>query len=246
MAYQMNVIELKNIRFGYGNNLLLKNVSFTLPERGFYALLGENGAGKSTLIRLLLGELSPIEGKDTELRLFGKQAAVFHDWKKIGFVRQNGFSDYTNFPATVEEVIGANVYPGIGHFLFTSAARREKREAVSRALSMVEMNSFRRRLIGKLSGGQQQRILLARALVTGPSLLILDEPTAAMDEKSSERFYQLLKKIQSERGVSILMVTHDLLAAKRYADQSLWLRDGELQPLGEAMRKEGDARDGNL
>ena len=242
----MNIIELKHVSFGYGNDLILQDVSFELPEGSFYALLGENGAGKSTLIRLLLGELSSTGGEDAELRLFGKQIADFHDWKKIGFVRQNGFSDYANFPATAEEVIGANQYDGIGHFSTSPAAWKKKKETAGRALAMVEMSDFRKRLIGKLSGGQQQRILLARALVSEPSLLILDEPTAAMDEKSSEQFYRLLKRIQREQSVSILMVTHDLQAAGLYADQSFRLREGRLYSAEEYLRQGGDVLHGNV
>ena len=210
---------------------MLEKIGFSLPEGHFGLLLGENGAGKSTFLRLLLGELSAENGK---IEIFGQDVRGFKDWQQISYAAQNGMTGWEDFPASVEEIVQANLYRRIGLFRF--AGKKEKAQ-VRRALELVGMEEFEKRLIGNLSGGQQQRILLARALVNEPKLLVLDEPTSALDEKNAESFYQLLKKIHEKQKISILMVTHDAKRAARYA-QDVWiLEDGKM------YRKNGTAQE---
>ena len=161
----MNAIEIKELTFSYGDTPVLSGVDLTVPEGGFAALTGDNGAGKSTLIRILLGELS-LSGEAGSFRLLGKDIRQFGEWKKVGYVPQNGMDTYKDFPASVEEIVLANLYSQIGLFRF--AGKKEK-EKVEEALCQVGMESYKKRLIGRLSGGQQQRVLLARALVNGRS-----------------------------------------------------------------------------
>ena len=135
-------------------------------------------------------------------------------------------ASYQSVPASVEEVVRANLYAQIGPFRL--AGRREK-EQVRQALLQVGMADFGKRLIGRLSGGQQQRILLARALVNRPCLLLMDEPTSGMDEKSTEDFYQLLRRINREQGVTVLMVTHDRKRLEAIADNIWLLKEGNMK-----------------
>ena len=135
-------------------------------------------------------------------------------------------ASYQSVPASVEEVVRANLYAQIGPFRL--AGRREK-EQVRQALLQVGMADFGKRLIGRLSGGQQQRILLARALVNRPRLLLMDEPTSGMDEKSTEDFYQLLRRINREQGVTVLMVTHDRKRLEAIADNIWLLKEGNMK-----------------
>ena len=218
----MNAIEIKNLHFSYGKENVLDGVSLCLKEGRLAILAGENGAGKSTLLRLLLGEL-PIgeshkgdqeEGSsDGSIEILGQDIRQFKDWSSISYVPQNGMGGWKDFPASVEEIVRANLYKQIGLFRF---AGKKERQQVRAALAQVGMEEYQNRLIGRLSGGQQQRVLLARALVNGPKLLILDEPTSALDEKNASHFYRLLKKINAEKRITVLMVTHDLKRASSY------------------------------
>lgn len=177
----MNAIEIKNLHFSYGKENVLDGVSLCLKEGRLAILAGENGAGKSTLLRLLLGEL-PIgenpkgdqeEGSsDGSIEILGQDIRQFKDWSSISYVPQNGMGGWKDFPASVEEIVRANLYKQIGLFRF---AGKKERQQVRAALAQVGMEEYQNRLIGRLSGGQQQRVLLARALVNEPKLLILDE-----------------------------------------------------------------------
>lgn len=202
----MNAIEIKNLHFSYGKENVLDGVSLCLKEGRLAILAGENGAGKSTLLRLLLGEL-PIgeshkgdqeEGSsDGSIEILGQDIRQFKDWSSISYVPQNGMGGWKDFPASVEEIVRANLYKQIGLFRF---AGKKERQQVRAALAQVGMEEYQNRLIGRLSGGQQQRVLLARALVNEPKLLILDEPTSALDEKNASHFYRLLKKSMRRKG----------------------------------------------
>ena len=241
----MNAIEIKNLHFSYGKENVLDGVSLCLKEGRLAILAGENGAGKSTLLRLLLGEL-PIgeshkgdqeEGSsDGSIEILGQDIRQFKDWSSISYVPQNGMGGWKDFPASVEEIVRANLYKQIGLFRF---AGKKERQQVRAALAQVGMEEYQNRLIGRLSGGQQQRVLLARALVNEPKLLILDEPTSALDEKNASHFYRLLKKINAEKRITVLMVTHDLNRASSYADDVWVLEDGRVKQ--EAGKGDGQA-----
>ena len=241
----MNAIEIKNLHFSYGKENVLDGVSLCLKEGRLAILAGENGAGKSTLLRLLLGEL-PIgenpkgdqeEGSsDGSIEILGQDIRQFKDWSSISYVPQNGMGGWKDFPASVEEIVRANLYKQIGLFRF---AGKKERQQVRAALAQVGMEEYQNRLIGRLSGGQQQRVLLARALVNEPKLLILDEPTSALDEKNASHFYRLLKKINAEKRITVLMVTHDLKRASSDADDIWVLEDGKVKQ--EAGKGDGQA-----
>ena len=208
----MNVLEAKDLSFAYGNTPVLDAASFTMCEGGFAALVGVNGAGKSTLLRLLLGELKPTGG---HIALMGQDIGSFKSWQRIGYVPQDGLTRKASFPASVNEVVLANLYSRIGLFRFP---RREHREDVRHTLELVGMQDYGRRMLGELSGGQRQRVQLAQALVSRPALLLLDEPTAGLDAQSTADFYKLLKQLNRERGLSILIVSHDLQEMPRLTD----------------------------
>lgn len=230
----MNAIEIKGLTFSYGNTPVLKGADCCVPEGRFAALIGANGAGKSTLIKMLLGEL-PLTGDNGTIDLMGRELKLFDGWSQVGYVPQNGMASYKDFPASVEEIVQANLYSRIGLFRF--GGKKEK-ELVHQALSQVGMEPFHKRLIGKLSGGQQQRVLLARALVNNPKLLILDEPTSGVDKENTEEFYRLIKKFNREDGVTVFMVTHDRNCLSELTDDVWQLQDGMMERVLEERKGE--------
>ena len=142
----MDAIAVKGLDFFYGSTQILKNINFTVPEGRFMVLLGQNGAGKSTLLKLMLGEL-PLNGQSGRIELLGQEVRQFKSWQAVSYVSQNGMASCQNFPASVEEIVQANLYAQIGRFRF--AGKREK-EQVRRVLAQVGMADFAKRLIGRL------------------------------------------------------------------------------------------------
>lgn len=201
---QEPVVEVINVSFSYGKAHVLEDVDLTLYEGEFLGLVGPNGSGKSTLIKCILGLQQPDHG---EIKLFGKPVSNFRSWPRIGYVSQKANSFNTSFPATVYEVVSTGLYGKIG--LFKRMSRQDK-QIVHEVIDRVGLSEFRKQTVGSLSGGQQQRVFIARALVSSPDLLILDEPTVGVDVESVERFYSLLEGLRSEYNLTILLVSHDI------------------------------------
>ncbi|MBO8171228.1 MAG: metal ABC transporter ATP-binding protein [Bacillaceae bacterium] len=201
---QEPIIELRDVTFRYDNRPVLEHINMTLNPGEFLGLVGPNGSGKSTLIKIILGLLKPQEG---EVRLFGQPLSRFKDWSRVGYVSQKANSFNTGFPATVFEVVSMGLFGKMG--LFKWMGKKEK-EKVYQAIETVGLSDYTRQNIGQLSGGQQQRVFIARALVSEPDLLILDEPTVGVDAYSVAQFYQLLDNMHRKMGVSLVLVSHDI------------------------------------
>ncbi len=208
-----NIVELKDISFSYGNEKVLQDISFNVHLGDYLGIIGPNGGGKTTLLKLLLGLLKPTSG---EIRLFGQDIKNFRDWSKIGYVSQTVTQIDANFPMTVEGVVNMGLYAKRGLFSFPS--QRDK-QRVRQALQEVDMAGFSKRLIGDLSVGQKQRVFLARALAGNPELIILDEPTTAIDSDTQGHFYALLRKLNKELDLTLVLVSHDLDAIEKEATE---------------------------
>lgn len=199
------LIRLKDVSFGYNGEPVLENVSLEVQRGEYLGLIGPNGSGKTTLLKLILGMLPA--PKSGFIELFGTPLEAFRSWWKIGYVAQKAASFNSAFPATVEEIVLTGRAPRRGLLrLYT----KEDRLAAQQALEKVGMLGFRDRLIGRLSGGQQQRVFIARALVSLPELLILDEPTVGVDAKAEEQFYRLIRELRQEMGLTVVLVSHDI------------------------------------
>lgn len=199
------LVHLNNVTFGYGTETVLDAVSLTVNRGEYLGLIGPNGSGKTTLLKLILGGL-PVPRTGT-VELFGTNVERFREWWKVGYVAQKAASFNSGFPATVEEVVFTGRAPRRGLFRFFTG---EDRVAVHEALDRVGMLAFKDRLIGRLSGGQQQRVFIARALVSRPELLILDEPTVGVDVHAESQFYRLIRELRSEMGLTVILVSHDI------------------------------------
>lgn len=199
-----NIIEVQNISFSYGSEEIIKDISFGIHKSHYLGLIGPNGAGKTTLLKIILGLLKPDSGT---IKIFGKDIKEFKEWWRIGYVPQKATNFDVNFPITVQEVALMGRYSKRGLF---HATNRKDKELVSRALKQVEMWELRDRLIGDLSGGQQQRVFIARALAAEPEIIFLDEPTTGVDQKSQDDFYTLLRKLNKELHLTLVLISHDI------------------------------------
>lgn len=205
------IIEVKDVSYKYDKDFVIENVNFSIGKGQFLGLVGPNGSGKSTLINLILGIIKPDEGS---INLFNKSLKDFKDWQKIGYISQKSNSINSGFPASVLEVVKSGLVSRLGMFRFF---RPEHTQKAMNSLKVVGMEGFSKSKLGELSGGQQQRVLIARALVSDPSLLILDEPTAGVDEKHVSEFYDLLSRLNQENGITLLMITHEIQIITNYA-----------------------------
>lgn len=201
----MAIIEINNLDFTYNGEAILQDVNLAIPEKDFVAIIGPNGGGKTTLIKLILGLLTPDKGT---IRINGKSPREASSC--IGYVPQDIHLNQS-FPITVMDVVLMGKLDPKRRLSRRSAANRSDALA---ALERMDMAAYADKKIGTLSGGQRQRVFIARALVTGPKLLLLDEPTSSIDTKGQADFYQFLREFNKD--ITILVVSHDLLVISRY------------------------------
>lgn len=197
------IIELDRVCFSYTNEEVIKDVSLQIHKGDYVGLVGPNGGGKTTLLKLMLGIIKPYNGF---IKLFGKDIKDFKDWSRIGYVPQKTHID-THFPVTVEEIVMMGRFGKLG--LFNSPTEKDSAK-VDEALSQVQMLEYKKRQISELSGGQQQRVFIARALATEPDVVFLDEPTVGVDIKTQKQFYSLLRKLNKELDLTLILVSHEL------------------------------------
>jgi len=199
------LIDIQNLNFSYNRQPVLINVGLSVQAGDFIAMIGPNGGGKTTLLKLMLGLLKPDSG---QLRIFGespREAA-----HRVGYVPQDVHIN-KDFPVSaLDVVLMGKLKPGRGWSRHSEADRR----AALHALELVEMERSCNQRIGELSGGQKQRVFVARALVTDPELLFLDEPTASIDAKGQNEFYHLLNELNKK--ITIIVVSHDLMVVSGY------------------------------
>lgn len=198
------LIEINDISFEYEQTKALENISMKVEEGDFLAVLGPNGSGKSTLLKIMLGLIKPTKGS---IKLFGVDSKNFKNREWIGYVSQKSNSFNSGFPATVEEVVAGGLAKKTGLFRRTPKTSHQE---VEEALEAVGMKDFIGRSVSELSGGQQQRIFIARALVSKPKVLILDEPTVGIDHQNVQAFYDMLASLNRNKNITLVLVTHDV------------------------------------
>ncbi len=204
------MIEFKDVTFSFPDAEILEDVSFTLNDGEFIGILGPNGGGKTTFLRLVLGLLKPQKGtiKVTD--------------KNIAYISQTTAMSDSNFPATVKEVVKL----GLVKNKPTIFSLKKDNEKVTSILKELNLYEIRNKLVSELSGGQFQRVKLAKALVSDPTLLILDEPDAGMDEESHDNLVHIINELH-EKKINILFVSHhphDLESA----DKVYFIEDGKM------------------
>src|SRR5213596_769520 len=198
----------------------LTGVSLSVAMGEFHAVLGPNGSGKTTLVRIALGALSPLEGK---AEIGGRPA---HEWPRQDLARMVGVVPQREdnlFPQRVRETVLLGRYP---HLSLWGRERAEDHAAVDRALAACDAADLADRWLWTLSGGEYQRVRVARALAQEPKLLVLDEPGMSLDLKHEMALFELIRRLVDEQELGVLMITHDLNLAARFADSLLLLESG--------------------
>ncbi|MBW5446800.1 ATP-binding cassette domain-containing protein [Cohnella sp. CFH 77786] len=215
------IITLDRVSFSYGAKPVLTDLSFSVKERDFIGLIGPNGAGKSTLLRLIVGLLKPDSGR---IELFGAPADQFKDRHLIGYVPQRSQFNPL-FPATVREVVLSGLF---GRRKLFRRVTREDQHRCDDALRTMQIEDLADKRIGALSGGQQQRVFLARALISNPKLLILDEPLTGIDAETQMNFFHLIRHMHQKHDITFLMVSHDMDMVRSYLGEEPKERTGKL------------------
>ncbi len=213
----VEVISAEKVWFRYHSEDVLSELSFNINSGDYIGLVGPNGSGKTTLIKIFLGLLRPETGT---VSLFGSRPWNFSEWQRVGYLPQKLAAFNPLFPATVKEVVASGL---LSRKRFPRRIRKSDGEAIDNALRLMDIHDIRGKLIGELSGGQHQRVLLARALVHEPELVILDEPTTALDPETREKFYSTLRALNRDKQVTVILVTHDIGSIGKYSSKLLYL-----------------------
>lgn len=213
----MTIVTVDNLSFRYNSAEVLDGISFAVHQGDFIGLVGPNGSGKTTVIKVILGLLKQLNG---QVWLFGTKVKAFRDWHRIGYLPQKLAHFNPHFPATVREIVSSGVF---STKKFPRRIQRSDEVFIDEAMIATDVADIRQKMIGDLSGGQQQRVFLARAIVNRPELLILDEPTTALDPEAREKFFQTLIGMNRAMSVTIILITHDIASIGKYASKLLYL-----------------------
>ncbi len=207
-----NMITINNLSFKYiANQTVLKKINLSVKEGEFLCIVGENGSGKSTLMKCILG-LNPVETGTIEMK------------EHAGYLPQKT-EVQTNFPASIEEIVLSGTIINNRRKIWYTKQDKEKAKSIMEELNIYDI---RKTCFRDLSGGQQQRVLIARAMCSTESLIILDEPTNGLDPNIAKQIYSILSKMNKEKNLTIVMVSHDIDRALNYCSRLIEVHDGEI------------------
>jgi ABC-type Mn2+/Zn2+ transport system ATPase subunit len=210
----MNALNIENLCVTLNNHHIIENITFSVEEGSIVAIIGPNGAGKTTLVKAILGLLPRAAGS---ISFFGHSDKDKNSRIKVGYVPQRLEFDRT-VPLTVSELLSFTVPP---LYAFPFRKKREEGEYIYKLLHIVGVQDLAERSIGRLSGGELQRVMIAKAIVNNPKILFLDEPASGVDIEGQERFYDLVRRLNKEKGLTVILISHDLNIVYRFADNVL-------------------------
>ena len=226
----MPQISIRDLSCGYDGHVVLSGLSFDVYAGDYLCIVGENGSGKTTLMKTMLGFQKPMSGTIS----FGSGLQS----GEIGYLPQQT-AVQKDFPATVQEIVLSGCQGRMGWKPFYG--KREKALA-QQNMEIMNISSFSRRCYRELSGGQQQRVLLARALCSTQKILLMDEPVTGLDPKVTQEMYEMIQQLNQEKGVTILMISHDILATIHYANKILHIGHDVFFGTAEAYAASGIGR----
>ncbi len=228
-------LRLTDVTFGFGRkdaavqSPVLKNVSLTIGSGEVLGILGPNGSGKSTLLKILMRILEPQQGT---IEWFGQPPDAFSQAdiaRHVAFVPQE---TQQAFPFTINEMVLMGRYPHHGRTWGLGWEGSRDRAVAMQAMRDLDVAHLGMRLINNVSGGERQRAVIARALAQEPKVLLLDEPTAFLDLHHQLDIARIIRRLNRERGLTVVLVSHDLNLASQYCDRLLLLREGEVVTMG--------------
>lgn len=212
-----SILDIRNLSVRYGQTEALTDISFSVQKGDFIGLVGPNGGGKTTLAKTILG-LIPVHSGT--ISLFGTVQKQFSDFSRIGYLPQKQTGINPLFPASVEEIILLGL---LSQKPWPKRITREDTKAVIKIMNTLGITTLKEKMLSELSGGQQQKVLLARSLVSEPELLILDEPSTALDPESRKQFFSLVKNLNTTKQTTIILITHDTGYIGKYANNILYV-----------------------
>lgn len=214
--------ELNGISFGYNRKAILKDISLNIKEGEAVSIVGPNGAGKSTLLKLLARIYNPWQGT---VKLNGKDILDYRQCDIAKIVAKVSQEMPEDFPFTVEETIGMGRAPYIKRF---AVEIKEDREIIDKSMELTGTLKFKNRFPAELSGGERQKVMIAKALCQDPKILLLDEPTNHLDINCQLEINDLILRLQEEKNITTVYVTHDLNTASMYSRRVIMMKDGEV------------------
>lgn len=223
-----SIIKIDNISYSYNSINVLEDITFEVYRGDYLGIVGPNGSGKSTLLKIMLGLIKPDKGTIT---ISGKKLSHALDSCRVGYVSQRISQESQDLPATVYEVVESGLVAK--EKLFSNG--NEHKEKVLKAIDISGLKGKENKLIGLLSGGQRQKAFVARAIASNPQILILDEPFVGVDLASQDEFYRFLKKLNTEKGLTIIFVSHDIDIISGQANRMIAL-NRKIVYTGEAER----------
>lgn len=210
------ILRCENISLSYDGNVVAENIDFVVNEGDYLCILGENGSGKTTLVNAVMG-LKKVHGGRI---IYGEGVGPGN----IGYLPQKE-STNPDFPVSVREIVRTGFAGKRGFRFFYSREERKRADALMEKLCISE---FSERSFSELSGGQQKRVLLARALCSAEKLLVLDEPAASLDPIVTEELYSMTRELNKSEGIAVIMVSHDVASARKYASHILHIKQEQL------------------
>jgi len=206
MKEKTPILEVSNLHVARSNSSVIEHANFTIHRGDYVGMVGPNGGGKTTLLLALLNILPRTKGT---IRLFGQNIESFANWEKVAYVPQHAINFDPQFPLAVRELVSLGK---VNRSNLGRSLKRKDWESVDEVLEFMGISDIADRRIGQLSGGQKQRVFVAKALVRKPEIILLDEPIVGVDAETQEKFYKKLSDLNVARGITILLVTHDLTA----------------------------------
>jgi iron complex transport system ATP-binding protein len=222
----MIALDLRNSSLSYNGNMVVDDVSFTVAAGEFFMILGPNGAGKSTLLKLIAGIEQSLTGKIDILGTPKEKYSIREIAQVVALVAQQAPMD---FPFSVAETILMGRSPHLG---LLGVEGKKDYDLACEAMAFTGVEHLAERRLDQLSGGERQRVMIARAICQDPKIILLDEPTTALDPAHQVKIMDLMEKFRQEKKITVIMVSHDLNLAAMYSDRLMLLKNGHVVVIG--------------